>query len=285
MERQHGVRLAPAEIGLKPDHRFAALAGKARNRCGQDPPQALRRVGDPEERGRIAILLTALTLVDQRQIGRELGIGEARFEHVRMGFADLAPGTEPFRRWRLLERQGSRRRSGLASTRRTFCLVQSFDDPDLRRGSDCRHQLAHGIEVAKRLPRSHCPCKVRRAVAGVQRQRNEAPRLAQPCVVSKEIAPLIEQRLQEGIDVQLSSGFVPACPARVVAPARAMAVAHVFGDVGSEPDAERFQTLFDSLLGFARARSGSACPFVLMAPDSMSFNTMRSGRNAGNPSR
>ena len=57
----------------------------------------------------------------------------------------------------------------------------------------------------------------------------------------------------EGMDVQFSSGFVPVCPARVVAPVRAMAVAHVFGDVGSEPDAERFQTLFNSLLG----RTGS----------------------------
>ena len=44
-------------------------------------------------------------------------------------------------------------------------------------------------------------------------------------------------------------------PPRLVArrPLRAMAVAHVFGDVGSEPDAEHFQTLFDSLLG----RTGS----------------------------
>ena len=253
MERQHGVRLAAAEIGLKPDDRLPAPAGEACNRRGQDAPQALRRIGDSEERGRITVLLSTITLVDQRQVGRELGIGEARFEHVRMGLADLAPGTEPFRRWGLLEREGRRCRGGLASARRALRLVQSFDDRDLRRGTDGRQQFAHGVEVAKRLARSHVSCKVRRAVAGVQRQRDEAPRLAQVRVVAEEIAPLIEQGLQEGIDVQLSSGFVPACPARVVAPVRAMAVAHVFGDIGSEPDAERFQTLFDSLLG----RTGS----------------------------
>ena len=274
MERQHGVRLAAAEVGLKPDHRLAALAGKARNRCGQDPPQSFRRIGDPEERGRVAVLLTAITLVDQRQVGGELGIGEARFEHVRMGLADFAPRAEPLRRWRLFERQGCRHRGRLASARRTFRLVQSFDDRDLRRGPDGRQQFAHGVEVAQRLACSHFAREVRRAVAGVQRQRNEAPRLAYLCIVSEEITPLVEQRLQEGIDVQLSSGFVPACPARVVAPIRAMAVAHVCGDVGSEPDAERFQALFDALLG----RTGSFGPAVIRAhaAPSRSTNSIRS---------
>ena len=97
MEREHGVGLAAAEIGLKPDHGLPTPSGETRQRRAEDQPEALRHVGDAEERGRVAVLLAALTLIDQREIGGELGIGEARLEHVRVRLADLAPGAEPFR--------------------------------------------------------------------------------------------------------------------------------------------------------------------------------------------
>ena len=131
-----------------------------------------------------------------------------------MGLADLTPGAEPLRRRRLLQRQGGRRRGGPASARRALRLVQSLDDRDLRRGSDGRQQLAHGVEVAKRLARFHFSRKVRRAVAGVQRQRDEAPCLAQLRVVAEEIVPLIEQGLQQSVDVQLAARIVPTLRTR-----------------------------------------------------------------------
>ena len=70
--------------------------------------------------------------------------------------------------------------------------------------------------------------------------------------MSKEIAPLIEQGLEEGVNVQLPPGLVPACPARVMTPVRAVTVAHVLGDVGAESDAKRLQPFLDPLLGRKR---------------------------------
>ena len=66
IERQHGMGLAAAEIGLQPDHRIAAFAGEARDRRDQDAAQALGRVGDAEEGGRVRVFFAALPLVHAR---------------------------------------------------------------------------------------------------------------------------------------------------------------------------------------------------------------------------
>ena len=92
VERQHRVRLAAAEVRLKTDDRLAALTREARDRGDQHAPKALRRIGDPEERRRVRVLFRAFSFVDQCQIRCELGVGEPRLEHVRMGLTDLSPG-------------------------------------------------------------------------------------------------------------------------------------------------------------------------------------------------
>ena len=123
MERQHGVRLAAAEIGLEPDHRITALAGQPSDRRGQDAREPLGRIGDPEERRWIDVLLAAFALIHQRQIRGELGIRETRLKHVRMGLADLAPRAESFQHGRLVEGQCTYLRCALTSACAKLLLV------------------------------------------------------------------------------------------------------------------------------------------------------------------
>ena len=252
MKREHGVGLATAEIGLKPDHGLPAPSGETRQRRAEDPPETLRHIGDAEERGRVAVLLAAFPLIDKREIGGELGIGEARLEHVRVGLADLAPGTEPFRGGRLIEGETRRRRGGLAPACRALGLVQPLDDRGLRHGPNGGDKLAHRVAIAERLARPQIAREVRGAVARIERKGDEAPRLPKLRVEPEEIAPLIEKGLEESVDVQLASGLVPTRPARVLAPVGAVAVLHVLGDMGAEPDPKRLQPLFDPLLGRER---------------------------------
>ena len=95
------------------------------------------------------------------------------------------------------------------------------------------------------------------------------------------------------VDVQLSTGLVPVCPACVMAPVRAMAIAHVFGDIGCELAAERFQTGLDALLGRNRSFGLSTrCLAAIARSDSPGFvftplppgrPTRSALRSAGNP--
>ena len=59
IERQHRVRLAAAEIGLKLNHWVGALAGKAPHRANQHPLQALREICAAKELNRIFVFVRA----------------------------------------------------------------------------------------------------------------------------------------------------------------------------------------------------------------------------------
>ena len=56
-------------------------------------------------------------------------------------------------------------------------------------------------------------------------------------VEAEQLAPVVEQRLQQRIDIELPSLVVAARAAGVLAPVGAVAVTHVLGHVGPEPDA------------------------------------------------
>ena len=103
IERQHGVRLAAAEIRLQADDGIAALHGEALNRGPEHARQAFRQVGDAEEGERIGVFLRAHALIDMSEIGRELRVGEAGLQNIRVRLRDLAPGPELVRRGRLLQ--------------------------------------------------------------------------------------------------------------------------------------------------------------------------------------
>ena len=280
MKRQHGMGLAAAEIGLQADHRIAALAGQAPDGRGEYAPQALGRIGNAEERRRIDILLAAFAQVDQREIGRELGIGEACLEHVRVRFADLAPRAQPFRGRRLVEgeRPGLRRAPGAVG--RALLLVEPLDGPGLRRGAHRRRELTHGVQVAQGLPCRHLAREMRGAVARVHGVGDEAPRLPQIRVVPEQVLPVVEQGLEQCVEVEVSGGFVAARPARMVPPMLAVAVAHVLCDIGTECFPERLQGVLDSLLGRKRRvrRARLAHDAV-----SVSINLMRSPKRRKSP--
>ena len=252
VERQHGVGLAAAEVGLEPDHRIAALAGEPHDRGDQDAAQAFRRIGDTEERGWVRILFAALALIDVRQVGGELCVGEARFQHVRVGLADLPPGAE--RGWRrgLLQRRGSLFLCRGRTVGRALFLIELFEDGDLRFGASGGEKLAHGVEVAQRLARIHASLEVRGSIAGVHGERDEAPRLPDLVVEAEQFAPVVEQRLQQRVDIELAALVVTARAAGVVAPVVAVAVPHVLRHVGPEADSQGIQPRIDPPLRCAR---------------------------------
>ena len=62
------------------------------------------------------------------------------------------------------------------------------------------------------------------------------------------------------VDVQLSTGLVPVCPACAMAPVRAMAIAHVFGDIGGAlPDPPRRVAWPQALVRTPRASCSRRC--------------------------
>ena len=141
----------------------------------------------------------------------------------------------------------------------------------LRRGPNGGDKLAHRVEIAERLARPQVAREVRGAVARIERKGDEAPRLPKLRVAPEEIAPLIEKGLEESVGVQLASGLVPARSARVLAPVGTVAILHVLGDMGAEPDPKRLQPLFDPLPGRERR-----CLVLLRAHSTPSMSTSSS---------
>ena len=267
VERQHGVRLAAAEIGLEPDHRVAALAGQPREGCRQDAREPLGRIGDPEERRRIDVFLAPLALIDQRKVRGELGVGEAGTEHIRMRLADFAPRAEASGCGRLVQGQCLGRRGMLATLLRQLLVVECSDEPDLRSGTNRERQLAHGIEVADRLAGRHPAGEVRGAITRIHGDRDVASRLPQPSIVREEVPPVVKQGLQECVDVRFSGPVAAPRTARVLAPPAAVALAHHPLDVGTERDPERIETSLHLYLGCKRRIVIAAHRTVSVAQD------------------
>ena len=80
--------------------------------------------------------------------------------------------------------------------------------------------------------------------------RNETPRFSESCVVPEQVAPVVEQCLQESVDIEIFTRISPVCAASEIAPAGPVPVMHVFRDIRIESLPERFQALIDPLLGF-----------------------------------
>ena len=154
-----------------------------------------------------------------------------------MGLADLPPRSE--RGWRrgLFQRRSALLQARRPAVGRTLFLVELFEDGHLRAGADGGEKLAHGVEVAQRLARIHGAREVRGAVAGIHGERDEAPRLPDLLVEAEQLAPVVEQSLQQRVDIELATLVVAARAARIVAPVVAVTVPHVLGHVGPEPDA------------------------------------------------
>ena len=97
IERQHGVGLAAAEVGLELHHRIAAPAGETAHRAHQHRLQALGEVGAAEELDRVAVLVGPFAQVHLPEVGGELGLLVAAAGHVAMGRHHLAPRLEAAR--------------------------------------------------------------------------------------------------------------------------------------------------------------------------------------------
>jgi len=94
VERQHGVRLAAAEVGLQLDDRITARAGEALQGVGEQVGQAVGEEGAPEELGRIAVLATAFAIMHLAQVGGELRLLVAAGSDVAVRRHDLPPGAQ-----------------------------------------------------------------------------------------------------------------------------------------------------------------------------------------------
>ncbi len=95
VEGEHRVRLAAAEVGLKLDHRIAALPHQPQQRSGEKLAQPVGDERAPEELRRVGVLGAADAVVDVVQVGGELGLDVAAGDHVLVGRDDLAPRLEP----------------------------------------------------------------------------------------------------------------------------------------------------------------------------------------------
>ena len=124
MQCKHRMGLAAAKIGLQSDHRIAAFSGQTRECRRQDAPQTFGCVGDTKKGGRVNVFFTALALIYKSQVRSELSIGKSRFEHVRVGFADFAPGTQLRPRRGLIEIQFDRLALGDCAIGRALLIIK-----------------------------------------------------------------------------------------------------------------------------------------------------------------
>ena len=92
IERQHGVGLAAAEVGLKFDHRIAARAGESFSRADQKRAEAVGEIGAAEELLRIAVFRRRAAGVDLSEIGGELRLKEIASRDVMVRLDNLTPG-------------------------------------------------------------------------------------------------------------------------------------------------------------------------------------------------
>ena len=94
VEREHGVGLAAAEVGLELHHRVAAVAGEPAHRADQQALQALGEIGAAEELDRLPVLVRPLAQVHLPEVRRELGLLVAATRHVPVRADHLPPGLE-----------------------------------------------------------------------------------------------------------------------------------------------------------------------------------------------
>ena len=163
--------LAAAEIGLKPDHRLAAASAEPLDDCPQYQSQPFGHMGDAEEHRRVDVFFLALAPINQRQIGRELGVGEARRQNIGMRFANLAPGAQAFRR-RFLKPKVASARPRPAVCRKLL-VIKGCERSLLASSADGGQEFAHGVQMAQRGARLHFAGEVRGGVARVKGQRNK----------------------------------------------------------------------------------------------------------------
>jgi len=92
VQRQHGVGLAAAKIGLQLHHRVAARARETLHPVHQQPFQAFREIGAPEKFFRGFVLVGTFAQVHLPQVRGEFRLLIAAARHVRVGRRHLAPG-------------------------------------------------------------------------------------------------------------------------------------------------------------------------------------------------
>ena len=91
VQRDHGVGLAAAEVGLQFDDRVAAFAGESARRSRKHLVQALGDVGTGEEGLGVLVFRFSVALQHLKEIGREFGLVEAARCDIGVGCDDLAP--------------------------------------------------------------------------------------------------------------------------------------------------------------------------------------------------
>ena len=74
IERQHGVGLAAAEVGLELHDRITTAAGKAPHGADEQRLQALGEIGAPEELDGVPVLVGPFSEMDLPEVGGELGL-------------------------------------------------------------------------------------------------------------------------------------------------------------------------------------------------------------------
>jgi hypothetical protein len=94
IERQHGVGLAAAEIGLQLDHRIAALSCQAQHAVDEQAFEALGKKGAVKKLAGVFILIGTFAQMHLPKIGGKLGLLVAAAGHIGMGDDHLAPWLE-----------------------------------------------------------------------------------------------------------------------------------------------------------------------------------------------
>ena len=255
IERQHGVGLAAAKVGLELHHRVAALSAEPAHPVHQHLLEALGQVGALEESHRVAVLVRALALVHLPQVGGELGLLKAPAGHVGMGGDDLAPGLESAVDLAL----DGRARATPPFAARLLLIHQPpqllLHPPHLvglggRDGGQealGRVQGAVGVVAGKGL-------LVRPAVAHLAQLAHQAA-LGVAQRQPKDLVPLIPHETQDERRVQMGQLGV-LWPLQVVGPTGgsvgnpvgAVLGAHLALDKGQQPLAEQVQRLADAFV-------------------------------------
>ena len=94
VERQHGVRLTAAEVGLQFDDGIAGVGFQPQQGIGEQVTQALGEIGALEELAGITILVGALSAHNLPKVGGELCLLVAAGSDIGMRGNDLAPGAQ-----------------------------------------------------------------------------------------------------------------------------------------------------------------------------------------------
>ena len=201
VEREQGVRLAAAEVGLQVDDRIAAVAVEAFDRLGQQLAQALSDEGAAEELGRVLILARGSALVHLVQVGGELGLLVAAAGDVAVRPHHVAPRLEAFGRGRLEERRRDLLRLAAAvlvvADAQQFLLLLVELVGLLRRdgGEQALHAVEHAVGVVGREGLLVRPAVARRAQLADERA------LVLPQHLAEHRVPHAPHRLEQELDV------------------------------------------------------------------------------------